>query len=36
MKAEQLQNVPIFPMPYDIPLTRFGADDVPFFMDLLY
>lgn len=28
-------GVPPFPMPYDLPLIPYGADDTPFVMDYL-
>uniref|UniRef100_A0A1B0FC16 PBZ-type domain-containing protein n=1 Tax=Glossina morsitans morsitans TaxID=37546 RepID=A0A1B0FC16_GLOMM len=29
-------DVPPFPLPYDVPLTRYGPDDTPFLMDYLH
>ncbi|ALC38575.1 gkt [Drosophila busckii] len=29
-------GVPAFPLPYDVPLTPYGADDTPFLMDYLH
>jgi tyrosyl-DNA phosphodiesterase 1 len=33
---KQDSGSPAFPMPYDIPLTPYGADDTPFLQDILH
>lgn len=30
------KSTPVFPAVYDIPLTQYDKDDIPFFMDVLY
>ncbi|KAG8281528.1 tyrosyl-DNA phosphodiesterase 1 [Homalodisca vitripennis] len=35
IKEEVAGDMPVFPMPYDLPLTPFSSRDVPWFMDNL-
>lgn len=35
LKKEVAGGVPLFPMPYDLPLTQFSSEDVPWFIDIL-
>lgn len=35
LKKEVAGSVPLFPMPYDLPLTQFSSEDVPWFIDIL-
>jgi tyrosyl-DNA phosphodiesterase-1 len=34
-KFQRIDDSPIFPLPYDLPITPYAPEDSPFFMDYL-